>query len=319
MNRRHFAVQLLLAVFVLAAANVVVQRMARNSNPRQLLRASAAAVPATHLFLGNSTMAAGIDTDAFAIAHPQSQALNLGLGSSSPVEHYLIYLQQQKHKSAAIYYGFIDTQMTDSLDGSWTALIGNRAMAYYVSRDVAERFYAADDPLRVLSMRLASRIPLLVERHTIWAKVERLRRFLGEIGMPKKETNQFGRAEDFALLEAAPEEFRDLCKQVVAERMPLAAPIAALLADARQKRSSITIVEMPLPTAHRRCYYEMPEWIAYRAYVQQLIHEAGGRYINAAVWIADDGFTDRLHLNTRGARDFSSRLAGDSVKASLSP
>ena len=59
---------------MLAAANIGVNRMARNSVPRQLLRTADQAEPATDLFLGNSTMMSGLDEAAFVEADPARPA-----------------------------------------------------------------------------------------------------------------------------------------------------------------------------------------------------------------------------------------------------
>jgi hypothetical protein len=304
----RLAIQILLAVIVLVAANVVVSVLARNSNPRQLLRSGDEAEPATDLFLGNSLMAAGLDTTAFAAVKP-GRPLNLSLGSSSPVEHALIYQRQGKHRGATVYYGFFDSQLTDLQDGGWEKLVGNRAMAYYVEPETAIGFYAPDSPLRSCGHRLVARIPVLVERHTIWSKVEKLRRLLGEIGMPRKDTNRFGRAEDFVLLEADPDEFASRCSQAVADRVPLNGPLRAIFHQANGRNSPVLVVEMPMTEQHRQRFYSGPAWEAYRSHLIECVREAGGVYVPAADWVGQDGFADHLHMNAVGARAFSSRLA----------
>jgi len=283
--------------------------MAVNSVPRQLLRTALQAEQATDLFLGNSTMAAGLDEKAFATAAgPGRRALNLGLGSSSPVEHDLIYREQAKHHGAALYYGFFDTHLTDPPAGDWHTLVGNRAMAYYVDPEVASAYYAADSLVRRFIFRLVSRIPLLVERYTIWARVERLRRSLSEIGMPRKETNRFGRAEDFALLEPDTAEFALRCQKATARHSPLNAPITAIIRRAKKSGAAVFIVEMPMPSGYRQRFYSRAEWVAYRSYLIELVRAAGAEYVPAVDWVGDDGFADSLHLNAAGACAFSSQL-----------
>ncbi len=304
---RQLAVQVLLGAAVLLVANICVRFLARNSVPRQLLLRGERAEPATDLFLGNSTMAAGLDETAFASVKP-GRPLNIALGASSPVEHYAIYRQQDKHRTAAVYYGFLDTQLTDLPKGGWDTLVGNRAMAYYVDPDAAIRFYAADSPGRAFSLRLVGKVPILVERTSLWAKVEMVRRFLGEIGMPKKETNRFGRAEDFSLLEADSDEFVHRCRRAAADRIPLSAPLTAIFAQAKEWGTAVHVVEMPMPEGHRRRFYNSPEWKAYRAHLIELVQAAGGVYVPASDWVGEAGFADNLHLNAAGANEFSVRL-----------
>ena len=108
---------------------------------------------------------------------------------------------------AAVVYGFLDTHLTDPVDGGWDSLVGNRALAYYVDPEAARRLYAANSPAQALILQIVGQVRALSRRYAIWAKVELLRRKLGEMGMPAKETNRFGRTEDFALLECRPRRF----------------------------------------------------------------------------------------------------------------
>jgi hypothetical protein len=308
MKFRHLAVQLGLTAVVLAAANLGVRRLAENSVPRQLLRHGDGSQPATDLFLGNSTMAAGLDETTFAAVQPRRRPLNLALGATGPVEHLLIYHQQKKHRGAAVYYGFLDTQLTDAPQGSWDKLIGNRALSYYADPETAIRFYAKDSPFEALAFRFVAKVPMLVERVAIWAKVERLRRILGEIGFPKKETNRFGRAEDFVLLEPDPGEFARKCERAAVDRVSLASPVAALIREAEEGGSKVYVVEMPMTFGHRERFYSGPQWAAYRMHLIDLVQSAGAVYVAGADWVADDGFADHLHLNEAGSRSFSTRL-----------
>jgi len=303
-------VQIVVTLVVLVGANGGVALLARNSVPRQLLRHCALAEPATDLFLGNSTMAAGFDEAEFTAASPDRRGVNAALGATSPVEHYLIYSRQVRHRGATIHYGFLDTQLTDPTSGDWGTLVGNRAMAYYVDPETAIRFYAPDDPVRAWEMRLVRRVPAFVERQTIWAKVERVRRTLSEVGLPKKDTNRFGRAEDFALLEPTdPTEFAQRCRRVVDDRVPLNGAVAAILQLAAEQGVRAVVIEMPMTQEHRRRFYSTPEWAAYRQYVTALIHDAGGVYLDASDWVGTEGFADHLHLNADGAKVFTRRIA----------
>jgi hypothetical protein len=305
---RHLGTQAVSAMMVLVAANLLFQRLSANSVPRVLLRTADQSKLATDLFLGNSTIAAGLNSEAFAGAKPSSRPLNLGLGASSSVEHNLIFRQQQKHQSAAVFYGFFDSQLTDPPEGDWETLVGNRAMSYYVEPEAAIGFYAPNSPVKAFALRLVSFVPILSERYTIWSKVELLRRSFGEVGMPKKETNQFGRVEDFALLESSQADFITRCKQATSAQAPLSEPVAAIFRQVRESGRKLYVIEMPLPVGHRQGFYSHPEWLAYRSHIMKLVAETGGIYVPASDWIGEAGFSDHLHLNADGAKTFSTRL-----------
>jgi len=307
MSLRQLALQLLLAAAALVAINAAVTLMARTSVPRQLLRHGEQSDPATDLFLGNSTMAAALNERVFAVVKP-GRPLNLALGATGPVEHCLIWRLQSKHRVADVYYGFFDSQLTDPLHGTWETLVGNRAMAYYVDPDTAIDYYARESPFKALGMRLTANVPVMVERLAIWSKVEKLRRAIGEIGMPKRDVNRFGRADDFTLLEADSKEFARRCERAVAERQPLSPPIAEIIDTTRVNGARIRVVEMPMPAEHRRRLNSSHEWRSYRNHVIELIHNAGGDYVDASNWIDDVGFADNVHLNAAGAAQFSTRL-----------
>jgi hypothetical protein len=306
MSPRRLVLQLLVLLAVVAAGNGALAFMSRNSVPRQKLRSIQASPPADVLFLGNSMTEAGIDCRAFESAWPGRHALNLGLGSSSPAEHALLLRAAGRHGGAQVVYGFFDLQLTDPVPGGWADLTGNRAMSYYADLDSAIALYAPDSPLRAAQMRVVSRVPMLVERMGVWAKVEQWRRRLGGVGLPAGETNRFGRAADFDQLAASdPAEFR----AAVDRRDPLNGPVKDLFETARRRGSKVLVVEMPLRARHRRQASETVPWLLYRGYVESLVRDEGGRYLVASDWISDDGFADVLHLNQAGAAAFSEKLA----------
>jgi hypothetical protein len=186
-------------------------------------------------------------------------------------------------------------------------------MSYYVDRDVAIGFYAPDDPATAWQIRVVSWVPILVERSALWARVERLRRQLAGIGLPPRGKTRFGRAEDFAQLEARYEaDFAGRCRAAVERRAELIAPVRDMLESARGAGAQMLVVEMPITSGHRRRFYETPEWAAYRALLADRVRHEGGEYVVASDWVGDDGFDDVLHLNERGAAEFSRRLAARS-------
>lgn len=306
---------LALAAGILLVFNLLVQHFARNSVPRQLVRRIDAAQGITHLALGNSLIAAGFDPSAFetSMAPEPVVAFNAGLGASGTVEHLMI-LQRALRDAASVklvVYGFFDFQLTDEPSATLTDFFGNRAMAFYLDPDLALRNYQMSSGDR-LEFDLLRHVPMVVERAGIWAGVERMRRAMGEIGMPHADTNRFGRAADFALLEAhSPAEFASRCEQLTQQNASLSQPVVKMIADAHARGAQVVIVEMPMHPYHQSRFYALAAWDRYREHLRQLVEAQHATYLNAADWIEDaNEFADHLHLTPSGAQDFSRRLGG---------
>jgi hypothetical protein len=310
MTTRAFAIQVAVFAALLGALNIAIQRLTVNAVPRQLLRSIDSTSHVESLLAGNSLVAAGLDASTYAATRGRGVALNIALGSTSPIEHDLLFRRALALRPARLVYGFFDAQLTESPSVGWTDLFGNRAAAFYVEPDVAERFIADGDRWRRYEFRVLRHVPMFVERATIWARVERWRRWLKDLGMPEEAEGRFGRIADFAELEPlAPAEFRASCSIVVAARTPLSAPILDLLVEARRHGTAVQIVEMPQSAAHRTRYYDTPEWAAYRRYVEDEVRRLGATYVQASDWMPDTAFEDGMHLSAAGARTFSVRLA----------
>ena len=288
--------------------------MARNSMPRQLLRQIDRTRGLTDLALGNSLMRSGFDPEAYeqALAADRVVAMNAGLGASSAVEHLEILsraLERDDSIRVAIY-GFFDFQLTDPPVATVSDLFGNRAMSYYAAPAIALQFYEMTARDRI-EFRLLRHVPVWVDRGVLWAGVENLRRAMGQVGMPAVATNQFGRASDFALLEASsPAEFEKECRLAIDGAHGLSRPIVQLIADARAHGARVVIVEMPLPPSHRQEFYALPAWQEYRKYVADRVRDCGADYVQASDWITNPSeFADPLHMTEAGATEFSRRLA----------
>ncbi len=307
-------VSLSVATALFVAFNICVAWMARNSVPRQLLRQIDRTRGVTDIAIGNSLMFSGFDADAYdqELAADHVVAMNAGLGASSVVEHLEILsraLERDDSIRVAIY-GFFDFQLTDPPVTTVSDLFGNRAMSYYAALAIALQFY--EMPLRDrIAVRVLSHVPVWVDRSMLWAKVEKLRRAMGQVGMPAVETNQFGRASDFTLLEASsPEEFEKECRLAIDGRRGLSRPIVQLIADARAHGARVVIVEMPLPPKHQQEFYSLPAWQEYRKYVADRVRDSGADYVQASDWITNPSeFSDPLHMTAAGATEFSRRLA----------
>ena len=166
-----FLIQATIAISLIAVFNILIVYKSWNTVPRHTLRDAQSSENATDLFVGNSLMAAGFEAKVFESNLSNRKAINLGLGSSSPVEHYLLLKSSTNHPKATIYYGFLDTQLTDSIKSDYESLFGNRAASYYIEPEVAISLYAPDDFLKAWQLRLIGKVPMLVERAAIWANV----------------------------------------------------------------------------------------------------------------------------------------------------
>ena len=312
MGRRFFLGQIAILALGLVVLNVAGSLYLRHDPSRTLIQEiNAATPPVDDLFMGNSLMAAGLDLPAYQqAAGGARRGFNIALGGSGPVEHDLLLRHASRLGARRGFYGFYDTQLTETIPAGFVDLAGNRALDHYLDRETAIRLLVPDSPWAAWRIRLVSRLPLVVDRQTLWARVERLRRTLGDIGMgPAAETNRFGRAADFTLLEAQhDEDFVRECRAAADGHAPFSRPVSDTIAFAKTKGVRFVIVEMPMRAAHRSRFYSRPEWAAYVKNLREQARAAGADFLDASDWIADDGFGDALHLGEKGAAEFSRRL-----------
>jgi hypothetical protein len=312
LTKRQLALSAAVLTAGFLAINLAVAFLTRNSVPRRVMRHARESQPASVIALGNSLVAAGFDESAFdvgaALVPPRGSA-NLGLGASAPVEQLLLLRYALSHgiRPRLVIYGFYDFQLTDPTHFTIADLLGNHAMLYYVEPAYARRFYSlsAHDSFEFRSMH---GFPMFADRGAIWVKVEKLRRAMGQQGMPPERSNQFGRASDFSLLESDnPEDFRRQCEASLA--LPLSPAVNELLRQARDAGISIAVVEMPMRTAHRHLFYDTTWWSQYVAHIRGLLGPFAATFVDASQWVEDDSlFADPLHLSERGAAEFSRRL-----------
>lgn len=306
--RSKFLFQVSIAIFVVLIANVAIQQLASRSIPRQLLRRAMKMPFATDIFLGNSTMEAGLIENAYSSYDSSIKPLNLGLGYTSSVEH-LVLLKHLNKRPERVFYGFFDTQLTDRPIGDFTTLTGNKSVGLYTDIETVIRHYAPNSWIDASFLRLVANVPVLLERHTVWSKVELIRRSLSQLAMQQRTLNQFGDTADFVLLESDPREFVAFCTSIVEKNCVLSEPILEIITCCKLTSSRMTFIEMPMPSEHRRRFYETSEWQAYRRHLSDFIEDKGCLYLNASNWVEDEGFSDILHLNAHGADIFSKRLA----------
>jgi hypothetical protein len=315
MKKRLF-IPIVIALIILFAYNVAIGFAAKKTQRQHLLSTIDNLPPSTDcLFLGNSLMEAGGDAGAFESGWSQSssspRAVNVALGATTPVEHYLILKQALSRPVHIKYviYGFFDDQLNAAPDGAWEDLIGNRAFSYYFPKDAAG-FYAPHSKIGEWRMELTEHVPMVAERSSLWDRVELLRRHLDEIGMPKHAVNRFGRADDFNALEAKDvPSFTHRCDTIVQGQKGFSAPIQAMIDLAHEHGAKFFFIEMPMSPRHLETFYSLPVWAEMRAHLQSLAREQQATYITASDWVTDGGnFEDTVHLNEQGARFFSARL-----------
>jgi hypothetical protein len=292
-----------------------VAALTRNSVPRRVMRHARESQEPTVVALGNSLVASGFRESAFDSAtdlNAPRGAVNLGLGASTPLEQLLLlrYALAEGMRPQLVIYGFFDFQLTEPGDFSIGDMLGNRAMDYYIEPSYGRRFYSlsAHD---ALEFRALQAFPMFADRCAIWAKMEGLRRAMGQQGWPAQRSNQFGRAADFTLLEAKDErEFRQKCEHALSR--PLSSAVRELLRVASDAGLSIAVVEMPMRQTHCRTFCDNTGWQEYVAHVRKLLAAYPVTFIDASHWILDDAeFDDPLRLGERGAQEFSRRLGGE--------
>jgi hypothetical protein len=250
---------------------------------------------------------------------------NAALGASDPVEHLMLLRRALRRDTTVktVIYGFFDFQLTGQPFATNGDFIGNRAVSYYLEPDLSLKYYKMSARDRI-HFSLMQHVPLLVERGTIWEKVERVRRAMSQLGMPPVATNRLGRVADFAMLEAdSPAAFAAHCDRLIADHANLSDPVLQIIEQSKARGASVVIVAMPMHPRHQHEFYSLSAWAKYRDYLRTLVERAGATFTDASAWIdRPDEFADHLHLSPSGGEDFSRRLAGylrESSAASASP
>jgi hypothetical protein len=300
-----------MAALVVIAFNLTIEYFSPNLPPQQLLQRIREKSPSARLiFLGDSQMAADADPVAFSQACSFAPpALNAGLGATYASEHCLIleYLLPYARSADTVIYGFFDTLLTEAVPATWHDLVGNRAVAYLFP-DRASALLAGGDAGELWRMRAIACLPMVRERMSIWAKVERLRRRLSGFGLPQEVADRFGRAKDFTVFEPRNRvEFEARLNSAVEKHRPLNRSVQEIVDLCAANHLKLYLIEMPVPTTHRDRFYETESWAAYRQHVQRLV--ASADFVDASDWLGDENFADPLHLNAIGATAFSARLA----------
>ncbi|MBC8137723.1 MAG: hypothetical protein H8F28_17725 [Fibrella sp.] len=304
---RHLLRQFAVALILFALINVSLRHLARNVPGRATVRKiTTNASPVKTLLFGNSLIAAGINEAEFVASGP---ALNVGIGASTLVEHLLILhrIKPGQYDQPTVVEGFFDFQLMETPPPT---LVGNRALSYYENPALAARYYYPRNPVEQSIFQFYGYLPFFTERSDVWAKVEKLRREIAQLDMPRLETNRFGRVDDFNALEAGTrEQFRQECVRLLRENAPLTPEVRDFIAKAKALGGRAIFVEMPMSLHHRSTYYDNAEWLQLRKHQQEALRKEGAEYVNASDWITDEKhFADHLHLNSEGATRFSRQL-----------
>lgn len=324
LSRVLFAIGL--TVVLLIAVDAYTRKLAANSVPRQVMRnINLAPERINVLGIGNSLMQAGFDPLAIEKRFQQDGipvvAINGGLGATGVIEHLVLgRMAFSQHKVATLIYGFADQQLIVDIPHMNSDLIGNRSMLYEKEPQLTLQ-YADFDARERLLFRIYGSSSLLSERGFIWAKVEKLRRVMDQFGMPGQATNRFGRSADFSLLEAGdPRTFERQCRIAIDSHRLLSAPVQALLTEAKNRGTTVIVVEMPMSPVHVRLFYSQPIWEEYRSKTREAVETYGAVYLDASQWITQEAnFADHLHLSSQGAARFSQMLAEYLIENHRSP
>jgi hypothetical protein len=309
MRTRDFIIQLLTACAALLLANLLVGRGARNSVPQQELRHARLSSPTDCIFAGSSVVVHGMDPAAFEAALPPSlqgkTPLNIGMRSSTVVEHDFLLFEALKRNPRPrwVIYGFFGEEITTPISWKWSDLISNRSMVFHADPVVLPSVLPDSPALRLL-VRAVRFCPLLTERGQLWAKVERIRRVLEEVGMPPVALGAGGRLADIRQL-VQDGDIDSRLKAAIGRGQVLSPPFKAFLDLALAHRARVFVVAMPQSKSSRAFYARVP----YLENLRNVLDTEDVTLISAVDWMNDSDFLDDIHLSGEGAARFSRRLA----------
>jgi hypothetical protein len=313
-NRRHLARFAIVVAAGLMILNVGITIIERNNPTRILAARLQKASNNDYLFLGNSLIAAGIDTHV--CKKQQITCLNAGIGSTQSSEHAAI--AQEAIASSVrgkLIYGFMDLTLSESPEPGWK---GNRSIAFHLKNVNIPESYGLNGVSRY-DFILRQNVPLLTYQDSLWAKVERFRRVLSDKSLKRKSvTNTFGRADDFSALEdGSSERFAARVRKAMAKTWLLCPEVMRLLNAAAKDGREVVFVVMPMPAKHRNAYYRTPDWQAYLDRLATELDSLGARLVNMDEMAVDSDFTDAVHLSPAGATAFTEFLLPELVRARI--
>jgi hypothetical protein len=301
-NRRHLARFAIVVAAGLMILNVGITIIERNNPTRILAARLQKASNNDYLFLGNSLIAAGIDTHV--CKKQQITCLNAGIGSTQSSEHAAI--AQEAIASGVrgkLIYGFMDLTLSESPEPGWQ---GNRSIAFHLKNVNIPESYGLTGVSRY-DFILRQNVPLLTYKDSLWAKVER-----------QSATNTLGRASDYStLVDGSSERFAARVRKAMAKTWLLCPEVMRLLNAATKDGREVVFVVMPMPAKHRNAYYRTPDWQAYLDRLATELDSLGARLVNMDEMAVDSDFTDAVHLSPAGATAFTEFLLPELVRARI--
>jgi hypothetical protein len=301
-NRRHLARFAIVVAAGLMILNVGITIIERNNPTRILAARLQKASNNDYLFLGNSLIAAGIDTHV--CKKQQITCLNAGIGSTQSSEHAAI--AQEAIASGVrgkMIYGFMDLTLSESPEPGWK---GNRSIAFHLKNVNIPESYGLTGVSRY-DFILRQNVPLLTYKDSLWAKVER-----------QSATNTLGRASDYStLVDGSSERFAARVRKAMAKTWLLCPEVMRLLNAATKDGREVVFVVMPMPAKHRNAYYRTPDWQAYLDRLATELDSLGARLVNMDEMAVDSDFTDAVHLSPAGATAFTEFLLPELVRARI--
>ena len=301
-NRRRLARFAIVVAAGLVILNVGITIIERNNPARILAARLQKASNNDYLFLGNSLIVAGIDTDV--CSKQRLTCMNAGIGSTQSSEHAAI--AQEAIASSVrgkLIYGFMDLTLSESPEPGWK---GNRSIAFHLKNVNIPESYGLTGVSRY-DFILRQNVPLLTYQDSLWAKVER-----------QSATNTLGRASDFSVLEdGSSERFDARVRKAMAKTSLLCPEVMRLLNAAAKDGREVVFVVMPMPAKHRNAYYRTSDWQTYLDRLATELDALGARLVNMDEMAVDSDFTDAVHLSPAGATAFTEFLLPELVRARI--
>jgi len=299
-NRRRLARFAIVVAAGLVILNVGITIIERNNPTRILAARLQQASNNDYLFLGNSLIVAGIDTDV--CSKQRLTCMNAGIGSTQSSEHAAI--AQEAIASGVrgkLIYGFMDLTLSESPELDWK---GNRSIAFHLKNVNIPESYGLNGVSRY-DFILRKSVPLLTYQDSLWANVVR-----------QSATNTFGRASDFSALEdGSSERFAARVRKAMAKTSLLCPEVMRLLNAAAKDGREVVFVVMPMPAKHRNAYYRTTDWQGYLDRLATELDALGARLVNMDEMALDSDFTDAVHLSPAGATAFTEFLLPELVRA----
>jgi hypothetical protein len=301
-NRRRLARFAIVVAAGLMILNVGITIIERNNPTRILAARLQKASNNDYLFLGNSLIVAGIDTDV--CSKQRLSCMNAGIGSTQSSEHAAI--AQEAIASGVrgkMIYGFMDLTLSESPEPGWK---GNRSIAFHLKNVNIPESYGLTGVSRY-DFILRQNVPLLTYKDSLWAKVER-----------QSATNTLGRASDYStLVDGSSERFAARVRKAMAKTWLLCPEVMRLLNAATKDGREVVFVVMPMPAKHRNAYYRTPDWQAYLDRLATELDTLGARLVNMDEMALDSDFSDAVHLSPSGATAFTEFLLPELVRARI--